>query len=147
MEEKMRRQKEKNKKTPTIPDDESLANDIKAPPSITSSSDDTQIDDDGQTHNVDSAIQYTDEDDEQNNRIINQDINQNINYVASTTTLLPAPQTDDQHEATTVQPEQQQHHHHPQREINVQIESEKLEVIEIKSDGSTGHLNPLAYNS
>lgn len=141
MEEKMRRQKEKNKKTPSIPDDESLANDIKVPTSITSS-DDTQIDDDGQTHNVDSAIQYTDEDDEQNNRIINQD----INYEASTTTLLPASQTDDQHEATTVQPAQQLHHQPAQREINVQIESEKLEVIEIKSDGSTGHLNPLAYS-
>lgn len=142
MEEKMRRQKEKNKKTPSIPDDESLANDIKAPSSITSS-DETQIDDDGQTHNVDSAIQYTDEDDEQNNRIINQD----INYVASTTTLLPALQNNDDHEATTVQPEQQLHHQPSQREINVQIESEKLEVIEIKSDGSTGHLNPLAYSS
>lgn len=147
MEEKMRRQKEKNKKTPSIPDDESLANEIKAPPSplpsITTSSDETQIDDDGQTHNVDSAIQYTDEDDEQNNRIINQD----INYVASTTTALPVPQTDDEHDGTTEQTAPQRHHQPAQREINVQIESEKLEVIEIKSDGSTGHLNPLAYSA
>lgn len=209
MEEKMRREKDKSKNASSDADSaaEHNENDIDAPASSTeydhhqigadaqaaallaaTGGDGTQIDEEGQTHNVDSAIQYVDERDTvrvphasppyQHSRsataarLIAPQVNNHIaattgDYEAindaaelTSTELVLASSSigggDDSDNSevpatlspprTTMEP--------PLRDVHVggggggvrvEVESEQVELIEIKSDGSTGHLTPAGY--
>lgn len=115
-----------------------------APAAVVDSSE-AQIDDEGQSHNIDSAVQYAaDDEDELSNRLLPQD----INYVASSTegeehsksSTDEASASSTQLASTTVKQQPKN------RQIKIQIESEKVDLIEIKSDGSTGHLIPREYS-
>ena len=88
-------------------------------------SSDAQLDDEGQSHNIDNAIQHPAYKYESTPVAIP------INRYSSTTEfIVPKGRAF----TTTTTPR-----------TKVEVESEKVEVIEIKSDGSTGHLIPDNY--
>ncbi|XP_037030053.1 mediator of RNA polymerase II transcription subunit 15 isoform X2 [Bradysia coprophila] len=127
MEEKMMRQKQKGKQSvKTIPPQqikESQRDDeIDVDPTYSS---DAQLDDEGQSHNIDNAIQHPVYKYESTSVAI-----PNNRYSSTTEFIVPKGRTF----ATATTPR-----------TKVEIESEKVEVIEIKSDGSTGHLIPDNY--
>lgn len=185
MEEKMRREKAKNKHTDDDDDGAHNENDIDAPASSTefgvdaaqaaglqaTTVDGTLIDEEGQSHNVDSAIQYVDETDtfRQAQQVRPQFghlrmppaarlVADEVSYVHRTSTAInPADgeqstglpdeagssSSSEEPLRTTMEP--------PLREVKpsagtVEVESERVELIEIKSDGSTGHLTPAGYH-
>lgn len=130
MEEKMMRQKQKGKQSvktiPPQPINESQRDDedeIDVNPTFSS---DAQLDDEGQSHNIDNAIQHPAYKYESTTVAI-----PNNRYSSSTTDYI-VPKARTFTTATTPR-------------TKVEIESEKVEVIEIKSDGSTGHLIPDNY--
>lgn len=199
----MRREKLKNKPTD---DAEHNENGIDTPPSSSTEYDpqshrlaaaleaatasagstDAQIDDEGQSHNIDTAVQYTDENDTpplhhphhaQHARMPSAErllaahqLNENIlattlsygggegdggaaaDFSSTEVELASSSEADDASSEepprtlapprTTMEP--------PLREVKlnkqrVEVESERVELIEIKSDGSTGHLTPIGY--
>lgn len=200
MEEKMRREKDKSKNSDSA--GEHNENDIDAPATSTeydhhqigadakaaallaaTGGDGTQIDEEGQSHNVDSAIQYVDERDTvrvphapqpyhhsrpaSSARLIVPQVNNHIaaatgDYEAindaaelTSTELVLASSSigggDDSEEPATLSPPRTTMEP-PLRDVHVgggggrvEVESERVELIEIKSDGSTGHLTPVGY--
>lgn len=125
MEEKMMRQKQKGKQSiKTIPQqiikESHREQEIEVNPTYTS---DVQLDDEGQSHNIDNAIQYPAYKIESTSVAI-----PNNRYSSTTEYIIPKGRS------FTTTPR-----------TKVEIESEKVEVIEIKSDGSTGHLIPDSY--
>lgn len=160
MEEQLHRQKEKGKEINKM---EQHVDEEKMPHSdeeeeVTSSeasvdSSEAQIDDEGQSHNIDSAVQYHDDGDtppivrsSQNNHVASDEEEEtevvHMNYSSS-----PAPAFASTERppsvASSMTPGVAKQHN---RQVNVQVESEQVEVIEIKSDGSTGHLIPGHYH-
>lgn len=213
MEEKMRREKDKSKHTGGDDDtaDEHNENDIDAPATSTeydhhqigadaqaaallaatggggdTAGNGAQIDEEGQSHNVDSAIQYVDEGDTVRvprpslpyhsrsltaAHLIAPEVHNNnhieatsgdyeaINDAAeltSTELVLASSSTGastDSAEPSTLSPPRTTMEP-PLRDMiaggggggsTVVVESERVELIEIKSDGSTGHLTPDGY--
>jgi len=129
MEEKMMRQKQKGKQSvKTIPpqhiSEPQRDEEIDVDPTYSS---DAQLDDEGQSHNIDNAIQHPVYKYETTSVAI-----PNNRYSSSTTEFV-VPKGSRTY-TTTAAPR-----------TKVEIESEKVEVIEIKSDGSTGHLIPDNY--
>lgn len=121
------RQKQKGKQTvKTIPssniDDLHRDEEIDVNPTYSS---DAQLDDEGQSHNIDNAIQHPAYKYESTSVAI-----PNNRYSSTTEFIVPKGRAF----TTTTTPR-----------TKVEIESEKVEVIEIKSDGSTGHLIPDNY--
>lgn len=192
MEEKMRIDKLKGK--PTSIADTSSSNDIdstepgnesaetETPPAQQHfQPDGSQIDDEGQNHNIDDAVQYVDETDTvdpapprppatisvhetdpQTPALI---VNHPIEYLSPTTEeVLVANQAPPQHRIIVPDEEEDvtsRHEEHrpadsgqngaaptgPTARPNaVHVESERVEVIEIKSDGSSGHLIHSEYH-
>lgn len=164
MEEKMRRQKEKEKSETTDTDDiqstsEHTDNDDDDDNDNKNSTDDEIlsstvlnlpqepiIDDDGQSHNIDNAVQYENEPPppHRNNENENQDYNENY---GSSSTLTNVPTS--KYISTTTNAANTLDVQHRQRTSNSgrdKIEFEKIEVVEIKSDGTTGHLFPRQYH-
>lgn len=88
-------------------------------------SSDAQLDDEGQSHNIDNAIQHPAYKYESTSVAI-----PNNRYSSTTEFIVPKGRAF----TTATTPR-----------TKVEIESEKVEVIEIKSDGSTGHLIPDHY--
>lgn len=124
MEEKMNRQKQKGKQSvKTIPPQ--IANDHREQEIDPTYSSDAQLDEEGQSHNIDNAIQHPAYKYESTPVAI-----PNNRYSSTTEFVVPKGRAF----TTTTTPR-----------TKVEIESEKVEVIEIKSDGSTGHLIPDNY--
>lgn len=88
-------------------------------------SSDVQLDDEGQSHNIDNAIQYP------------------AYKIESTSVAIP----NNRYSSTTeyIVPKGRAFTSSTTPRTKVEIESERVEVIEIKSDGSTGHLIPDHY--
>lgn len=152
MEEKMRREKqkgksntdelEKNESTSEQIDDDhnSSTDDEIIPITALSSPQEPTIDDDGQSHNIDNAVQYENEPQYTAN---NENPNTSENYSLSSTLSIPTSKY------TTTTNSNAAVQHHRQRSSNGdsdKIEFEKIEVVEIKSDGTTGHLIPRQYD-
>lgn len=152
MEEKMRRQKEKGKSETTESqsveptnqhkDDEADENDEdEISSTIVNAPQEPTIDDEGQSHNIDNAVQYDNEPSELSRT--NEDRDSDDNYSSSTATSIP---TTKYTTTTNANKAGHQHRRHPTpSNVKSKIEFEKIEVIEIKSDGSTGHLVPGHY--
>ncbi len=126
MEEKLMRQKQKGKQSvKTIPpqhiNESHRDEEIDVIPTY---SNDAQLDDEGQSHNIDNAIQHP------------------YNY-ESTSVAIP----NNRYSSTTefIVPKGRAYTTTTTPRTKVEVESEKVEVIEIKSDGSTGHLIPDNY--
>lgn len=125
---------EENQAESTIPvkmaPDSSTSDDPNAP----------QIDEDGQSHNIDNAEQ----------KISTHPSNENVEYEYLTTNS----PTDMDTEITTLMIDDQISQTTPSSTFSplptesslYKIDSEKVNVIEIKSDGSSGHLSPLNNN-
>lgn len=129
MEEKMMRQKQKGKQSvKTIPqpnmNESHRDQEVDVQPTY---SNDAQLDDEGQSHNIDNAIQYPAYKFESTSVAI-----PNNRYSSTTEFIVPKGRAFTTTASTTPR-------------TKVEVESEKVEVIEIKSDGSTGHLIPDNY--
>lgn len=183
----MRLEKQKGKTTVT----EKTSNELDATEVVSESTetespeqhfeaDGSQIDDEGQSHNIDDAVQYVDEtdtvdpprrptppNDQDTNSHIPQVVNHSVEYLSPTTeeVLVNEPNRiivpDEEEEvgadsqdhrevdnrqfvSSTVAPPAKaigQANRRPPRPNTVHVESERVEVIEIKSDGSSGHLS------
>lgn len=144
MEEKMRRQKEKGKSETTESqsvestsqhsDDENDDDEDEISSTIVNAPQEPTIDDEGQSHNIDNAVQYDNEPLELSR------INEGRHSSLTTTTIPTSKYT-----TTTSKAVRQQRRHQSPNSVKSKIEFEKIEVIEIKSDGSTGHLVPEHY--
>lgn len=136
MEEKMKR--EKNKNRASNEGGQSEASTTEAPPPIG--------DDDGQSHSIDTAEQLPSSPEEEDADNYLQEYDNREGYASN------HKHDHEPMQAVIVQPEssEEDEDHELQEHIssststlpNVEVESEKLEVIEIRSDGSTGHLTP-----
>lgn len=187
----MRQEKIKGKTTST----ESSSNELDSTEAVSESAetespeqhfeaDGSQIDDEGQSHNIDDAVQYIDETDTVDppqptkaSEIQPQPphvVNHPVEYLSPTTEevlvvepnriIVPDEEEEDRagsHDhrdadsrqfvsSSTVAPSRPSSgvaNHRPNRPSNkVHVESERVEVIEIKSDGSSGHLTHSEYH-
>lgn len=137
MEENMKREKNKNRVKSDEENQPQLAIPVKMAPASSSSHDPNAplIDEDGQSHNIDNAEQT----------ISTHPLNENVDYEYLTTNSPSDIDTD----ITTMMIDEQINQTTPlptplsKQSPLFNIDSEKVNVIEIKSDGSSGHLSPL----
>lgn len=139
MEEKMQREKNKNRVKTNEENEPQVETSMKmgSVPSISDDPNAPLIDEDGQSHNIDNA--------EQTNSTIPLGENRQYEFL---TTISPSDidteitmlMNDDRIGQTTPPPTLPPL---PSQKSLFEIESEKVKVIEIKSDGSSGHLSPL----
>lgn len=132
MEEKMQREKNKNRVKSNEENETQSGHSVKMTTATLVSDDPNAplIDEDGQSHNIDNA--------EQTNYTIPTNENKQYEFLTSTAptnidTEITTLMMDDSIDQTTPS---------SQRSL-LEIVSEKVNVIEIKSDGSSGHLSPL----
>lgn len=146
MEEKMKREKNKNR---IKSDDESNdTNDKTDSPNVELTTEPIDpnaplIDEDGQSHNIDNAVQLASSA-QSEYETISPDTKTYYETVTKSTddafpTIIIAAEASDEQRTLSMDSLPP-----PPR---VEVESEKLEVIEIKSDGTTGHLTPLRNHS
>lgn len=147
MEEKMRREKSQNRvksdeKDNSSEDKNETDNVVSEPPRDPN---EPIIDEDGQSHNIDNAVPYKSSYDDSEQTTILPSHETNYDTVTTTSSfpiIIDSAENDESNEQKTyyslssLPP--------PPR---VEVESEKVEVIEIKSDGSSGHLTPLQNRS
>lgn len=136
MEEKMRREKNKNR-VKSSEETETQAPPLPTSPAQATTDDPNMplIDEDGQSHNVDSAQQgnFTDTPDAYKNYVVpvpDSAISINTEYAEDTTSMIDDP--GDQTTQSASEPSD-----------TFRIEIKNIKGIEIKSDGSSGHLSPL----
>lgn len=158
MEEKMRRQKNKNRVKSEGDDEVEEESETDETPTMVKGDGESLIDDDGQNHNIDNAIQQYTSDAESHMHIDSTEYSKDdvtnhpedaIIYTANGENLT----NDHRHvyQTTTYSPmlelrkpttPQMPPLPPPPPPPKIQVESERLEVIEISSDGSSGHLTP-----
>lgn len=201
MEEKMRQEKIKGKAAST---ETSSSNELDSTETVSESNqtesppekphfeaDGSQIDDEGQNHNIDDAVQYVDDTDTvdpprpsiptkpaDTHPQTSQVVNHPVEYLSSTTEeviagepnriIVPDDEEDEERagshddhrevdnrqivnpttnsQSTKAAVVGGQPLNRPPRPNRVQVESERVEVIEIKSDGSSGHLTHSEYH-
>lgn len=104
------------------------------------------IDDDGQSHNIDNAVQYENDPPSQYNGN-NDHLSTSENYSSSSTLSIPTTKYTTTTTNSNVVGVQQHHRQLSSISGPSNIEFEKIEVVEIKSDGTTGHLTPRQYQN
>lgn len=158
MEEKMRREKEKNRVSSNTLSDTPEEPEGETAPS-TKLEENSSMDEDEQSHSIDTAIQQpsaASNDEESINYIANSaDYDEEKTERVTMQTLIIAEESDpdptvnsihhvNQHSTSVPPPPPPPPPPQPVRpqRPKVEVESEKIEVIEISSDGSSGHLIP-----